>query len=159
MLAQKLYQLMQAYSSSLRLYAAQWCDAPEDAVQLAFCKLAAQTAWPEDPKAWLFKVVRNAALDSGKAERRRKNREQVAAKPVRWFQEADIDGLDATSAVQALQQLPEDQREVIVARLWSDLTFQQISELMVCSVSTTHRRYEAGLATLRRLLGVSCQTM
>jgi RNA polymerase sigma factor (sigma-70 family) len=125
-------------------------------VQVSFCKLAAQSTWPDDPPAWLFKVVRNAALDAAKSDRRRKQREEQVARPVYWFQETSIDGLDAEVAVSALESLPTELREVIIARLWGDLSLQQISELMGCSISTTHRRFEAGILTLRERLGVTC---
>ena len=156
MTAEQLAKLIDDHAAALVLYARQWCACPEDAVQVAFCKLAAQKLWPHDPQAWLFHVVRNQAIDAGKAERRRKTREQAVSRPVRWFQESAIDGLDSERAIQALEFLPEDQREVIVARLWGDLTLQQISEIMGCSVSTSHRRFEAGIAALREMLGVSC---
>lgn len=131
-------------------------DAAEDVVQEAFCKLATQRTPPDDPVAWLFRVVRNAALDAGKAERRRKRREAAAARPVRWFHETALDGLDAATAVDALQALPDEQREVIVLRLWSDLTLDQIAAACDCSLSTAHRRYEAGIAALRDQLGEPC---
>ena len=156
MTASRLADLIDAHAAALVLYARQWCTSPEDVVQVAFCKLAAQASWPDDPPAWLFRVVRNAALDAGKSERRRRQRELQVARPVRWFQEAEIDGLDAATAIEALDALPHEQREVIIARLWGDLTLLQISQLMNCSVSTTHRRFEAGLTALRERLGATC---
>ena len=60
--------------------------------------------------------------------------------------------------MRALEQLPPEQREVIVARLWGGLSFEQIAAVAGCSASTAFRRYEAGIEALRRLLGVSCPT-
>lgn len=158
MTARRLADLIHAHAAALVLFARQWCAAPEDVVQEAFCKLAAQPAWPEDPPAWLFRVVRNAAIDVGKAERRRTRREAVAARPVRWFSERESEGLDAAAAVAALEALPPDQREVIVARLWGGMTLEQAATVAGCSVSTAFRRYEAGIAALRERLGVECPT-
>ena len=62
----------------------------------------------------------------------------------------------AAAAVAALQGLPLEQREVIVARLWGGLSFEQLGELAGCSASTAFRRYEAGIEALRQKLGVSC---
>lgn len=154
--ARRLAELIDAHAAALVLYARQWCAAPEDVVQEAFCKLAAVRSWPEDPQAWLFRVVRNAAIDAGRADRRREKREASVARPERWFVEPIIDGLDATSAVAALESLPAEQREVIVARLWGGMTFEQFAEIAGCSASSAHRRFEAGLATLRENLGASC---
>ena len=49
--------------------------------------------------------------------------------------------------------MPE-QREVIVARHWGGLSFEQIAEVVGCSASTAFRRYTAGVEDLRKQLGV-----
>ena len=150
-----LADLIADHAAALVLFARQRCDCPEDVVQDAFCKLAT-AAPPDDPAAWLYRVVRNAALDAGRSTRRRARREQAAARSVRWFAESEIDGLDAGAAVAALESLAPEMREVIVARLWGGLTLEQIAAAAGCSVSTAHRRYEAGIAALRERLGVAC---
>jgi RNA polymerase sigma-70 factor (ECF subfamily) len=66
------------------------------------------------------------------------------------------DALDARIAAEALEALPLEQREVLVARLWGGLNFVEIGELVGCSSSAAHRRYAAGLAALRERLGVAC---
>jgi RNA polymerase sigma factor (sigma-70 family) len=155
MTARPLAALIDAHGPALVLFARQWCLAPDDAVQDAVLKLAGLRTWPDDPVAWLFRAVRNAAIDRGKADARRRRREQAAAKPVGWFRESDIDGLDAAAAVAALDALPADQREAIVGRLWGGMTLDQAAAVAGCSVSTAHRRYEAGLAALRHTLGAT----
>ncbi len=130
--------------------------APEDVVQEAFLKLVALRQPPHAVVPWLYRVVRNAAFDAGKAARRRQRRESAVARPERWFLEAEVDGLDASAAVAALQRLPDEEREVIVARLWGGLSFEQIAEVTGCSASTAFRRYSAGLDALRKQLGVPC---
>ena len=155
MTARPLADLIDAHGPALVLFARQWCATPEDVVQSAFCKLAGQWAWPDDPVAWLFRVVRNAAIDAGKADRRRQKREAAVARPARWFAEDAVDGLDADAAVAALEALPADQREVIVGRLWGGMTLDQIAAVAGCSVSTAHRRWDAGIAALRKRLGES----
>ena len=87
------------------LYARQWCGTPEDVVQKAFIKLVRQKRPPADVVAWLYRVVRNGALDTAKSARRRQRRESVAARPARWFVEPEVDGLDARTAVAALEGL------------------------------------------------------
>ena len=154
MTARPLAALLDAHGPALVLFARQWCAAPEDAVQDSFCTLAALRTWPDDPAGWLFRSVRNRAIDLGKADRRRARREAAAAKPAGWFREAAVDGLDAAAAVAALDALPADQREAIVGRLWGGLTLEQVAAVAGCSVSTAHRRYESGIAALREALGV-----
>jgi RNA polymerase sigma factor (sigma-70 family) len=157
-----LGRLVDRYAAALELYARQWCHAPEDVVQEAFLKLVAQRPLPDQPAAWLFRVVRNGALNAALAARRRRHHEAEAAGDATiWFQtETDAsrpDSLDAEAASSALQSLPLEQREAIVAHLWGGLTFEQIGELSGCSASTAHRYYAAGLSAIREQLGVTCR--
>jgi RNA polymerase sigma-70 factor (ECF subfamily) len=156
MTARHIAELIASHSSALALFARQWCDSPEDAVQDAFCKLVRLSAPPDDPVAWLFRVVRTTAIDLGRSARRRAKREAVSAKPERWFAEREVEGLDAETAVAALESLSDEQREVIVARLWGGMTLEQIASVAGCSLTTAHRRFEAGIAALRERLGVAC---
>ena len=149
-------RLIDAHAAALVLYARQWCGAPEDVVQEAFLKLVRQGRPPEDAVAWLYRVVRNGAIDAAKMARRRQQRESTAARPVRWFVESEVDGLDAETAVAALEKLAPERREVIVAHHWGGLTFEQIATVAGCSASTAFRRYSAGVEELRMLLGVIC---
>jgi RNA polymerase sigma-70 factor (ECF subfamily) len=149
-------RLVDSHGPPLILYARQWCAAPEDVVQEAFLKLVALRHPPDAVVPWLYRVVRNAALDAGRAARRRQRRESAVARPDPWFIEPEVDGLDASAAVAALQRLPDEEREVIVARLWGGLSFEQIAEVAGCSASTAFRRYSAGLDALRKELGVPC---
>jgi RNA polymerase sigma factor (sigma-70 family) len=149
-------RLIDAHAAPLVLYARQWCGAPEDVVQEAFLKLVRQGRPPQDAVAWLYRVVRNGAIDVAKMARRRQHRESAAARPVRWFVEPEVDGLDAETAVAALERLAPDQREVVVARHWGGLSFEQIAVVAGCSASTAFRRYTAGVEELREQLGVIC---
>jgi len=156
MTPRELASLVDTHAPPLILYARQWCPAPEDVVQDAFLKLVALRQPPREAVPWLYRVVRNGAIDAGKTARRRQQREASVARPVRWFVEAEVDGLDAAMAVAALQELPLDQREPIVAHLWGGLRFEEIGGLAGCSASTAFRRYSAGIDSLRRMLGVPC---
>ncbi len=151
----RLGELMTRHAGALTLYARQWCATPEDAVQEAFVRLAALAAEPADPAAWLFRAVRNGAISAGRGERRRRHHEGGAARPA-WFEPAET--LDGDDARRALEALPADLREPLVAHLWGGLTFAQIGPLMGCSASTAHRRYEEALAALRQTLRPSCRT-
>ena len=148
--------LFDAHGGPLILYARQWCQTPDDVVQDAFIKLAALHQRPREIVAWLYRTVRNRAIDASKASRRRKQRECAVARPEQWFIEPEVDGLDAAAAISAMEQLPIEQREAIVAHLWGNLSFEQIAEVAGCSASTAFRRFGAGIDALRQVLGVSC---
>src|SRR5262249_47455909 len=133
-------RLIDAHAASLVLYARQWCAAPEDVVQEAFLKLVCQGRPPQDEVAWLYRVVRNGALDAARGGRGRRRRDPAAARRVRGFVEPEVAGRDAEPAVAALQGLPGEQREVIVARHWGGLSFEQIAAVANCSASSAFRR-------------------
>ncbi|HMP60078.1 MAG TPA: RNA polymerase sigma factor [Gemmatales bacterium] len=148
----QLADLVDRHGPALVLYARQWSAVPEDIVQEAFLKLIRQGKMPPEPVAWLHRVVRNAAIDAARVEQRRLRRESAVVG--RWFTDAALEGLDVAAAVAALADLPVEQREGIVARLWGGLSFEQIAELAGVAASTAHRRFAAGLAALRERLGL-----
>jgi len=153
----QLGRLIDVHAAALALYARQWCAAPEDAVQEAFLKLAAQPAPPPDIVGWLYAATRNLARTAARAERRRRHHEAAAAAQApTWFVPADGAALDAETAAQALAGLPADEREAVVARVWGGLSFEQIGALLGASAATAHRRFTAGLALLRERLNVPC---
>ena len=153
----ELGRLIDRNAAALELYARQWADAPEDVVQEAFVALASLDEPPRTPEAWLFRAVRNGAINAGIAGRRRRRREaEAAGEAPSWFVPGDDQGIDPEAAREALSGLPDDQREVIVARLWGALTFEQIAGVTGTSASSAHRAFHAGLTTLRERLGVSC---
>lgn len=152
-----LGSLIDRHAPALELYARQWCASAEDVVQEAFVRLAVLESTPENPVAWLFRVVRNGAVNAGIASRRRKRHEEAAAANVpAWFQPETGSEFDPDIVQASLSSLPIEQREVIVAHLWGGLSFQEIAELVQSSRSSVHRRYQAGIVTLRELMGVSC---
>jgi RNA polymerase sigma-70 factor (ECF subfamily) len=153
--------LLDRHAATLELFARQWCATPEDVVQEAFLKLAGQRELPQSPSAWLYRAVRNGAIDAGLAARRRRRHEAAAsAEAVPWFEPdtgTEPGAVDPEEAADALRALPIEEREVIIAHLWGGLSFEQIAPIAGCSSSTAHRRYANGLLTLRERLGVSCR--
>jgi RNA polymerase sigma factor (sigma-70 family) len=149
--------LFDRHAAAMELYARQWCDCSEDVVQEALIELVRQAQAPDDVVAWLYRVVRNKAISALRSARRRKRHEtETAASRPTWFERSPADLVDASVATAALESLPLEQREVVIARIWGGLSFGQIGQLVGASQSAAHRRYEAGLLALRRKLRVSC---
>ena len=142
-----LATLFDRHAPALVLYARQWTASPEDIVQDAFVKLAQTRTEANQIVPWLFRVVRNAAINAGRAERNRRRREASRGVEEAWFASQD-DRLDAQDATRWLAELEEDSRETIICRIWGGLTFEEIAKLQGCSLSTAHRRYQAGLSLL-----------
>jgi RNA polymerase sigma factor (sigma-70 family) len=153
-----LGRLLSEHAAALALFARQWCSCPDDVVQEAFVRLAAERQLPHNPAAWLFAVVRNAAISAGRAETRRRKHETAAADGrADWFEVTDAESIDAQFAASHLSRLALEEREVIVAHVWGGLKFADIAELVGASTSSVHRRYQSGLQALRIVLGESCQ--
>src|SRR5271166_843191 len=129
-----LGQLYRQHARALCLFARQWTDAAEDVVQEAFVKLARQANVPDLLLPWLYRVVRNEALQASRGNTRRRQREARVSTDEAWFARTD-DQLDAWEATRLLAELPLEQREIIVARLWGGLTFEQIAPLACCSLA------------------------
>jgi RNA polymerase sigma factor (sigma-70 family) len=153
-----LGQLLDRHWRALVLFARQWSASPEDVVQEAFVRLAREHPCPNDPAAWLYCVVRNGAISAGRSESRRRRHETVAAELAerQRFEPALDAVLDSQTAAHALDRLPPEERSVVVARVWSGLTFAQIAEINETSASSVHRQYQSALEKLRELLGEPC---
>jgi RNA polymerase sigma factor (sigma-70 family) len=152
-----LGQLIDEHARGLTLYARQWCLVPEDVVQEAFVKLAAQGSAPARVVRWLYRVTRNLAISHARsAQRRRRHEEKAGLKRPSWFLPNSESGLDAADVTAALQNLPGDTREIITLHLWGGLTFAEIAEVLGSSHSSVHRFYAAGLTYLRERLNVPC---
>jgi len=145
----------------LVLFARQWvattADA-EDVVQSAFVRF-----WRKQPDAapehypLLYTAVRTAALDLLRKDGRRGRREEQAfVEPCQaeltFFDSTVQQREDAAAISAALQQLPEAQREVLVLRIWGELTFQEIADVLGGSINTVAARYRYALQALRRIL-------
>jgi len=114
-----------AYAPRLVLYARQWL-APaeaEDVVQEVFLRLIGQKAEPDNVKAWLYAAVRNASISGLRSHLRRKQRERRrAADRADWFESRTDDLIDARSARAALEDVPPDIREIVILRIWGQMT-------------------------------------
>ena len=51
-----------------------------------------------------------------------------------------------------LDQLPEDQREVIILRHYADMSFKEIASITNCSINTALARMRYGLINLRKMM-------
>ena len=52
----------------------------------------------------------------------------------------------------SLPSLPAEQREVVVLKVWGDLTFEQIGEQLQISPNTAASRWRYAMEALRRLI-------
>jgi RNA polymerase sigma factor (sigma-70 family) len=150
--------LLSEHGAALALYAAQWTDAGEDCLQEALLELVRQPELPRNVPGWLFRVVRNRAISRARSAQRRHKHETRAGEQrpllVHPSREPEWSAAEVTAA---LEQLDGDLREVVVLRIWGGLNFEAIAETVCIGTTTAHRRYEGGLAALRKILGAGCR--
>ena len=151
---ERLRELFEALSAPLVLYARVWCAAPDDAVQEAFIDFANLEAVPECPRAWLYKTTRRKAQNIARSEVRRKTHHERAGQlQDEWFDISRSESeLAPSDVIHALNQLERGERELVTARIWGELGYEQLADLLGCSVSSAHRRYHAALSRLRTLM-------
>ncbi|MEM7785130.1 MAG: sigma-70 family RNA polymerase sigma factor [Planctomycetota bacterium] len=158
---QELAVLLNQHSAHLALYAAQWTRQSEDCVQESFVELATQTNRPTNPIAWLYSVVRNRAINQSRSDQRRKQREQQLAKPDWEASQVDheLQNVEQQSElVVALDSLSRQEREWVILRIWSGLTWDEIASITSTSSSSAQRNYASALKKMRTHLESKCLT-
>ena len=129
----------------------------EDVVQETFVALLRMERAPELPEHYCVRAFRNRALNYRRSLWRRLARELESK---RWFDRVPGETDEERVAMQGLAALPPDQREVIVLKIWHDLTFEQIADLLAISPNTAAGRYRYGLQKLKvRLKGPSYERL
>jgi len=119
----------------------------------AFAKLCAGSQRIDsDATAYVFLTVRNAAVD----QMRRRRAALNPATPIYQSESSENGALsERVQLIQAaLETLPDDQREVVILKCYSELTFEQIALVAGAPLATVASRYRRGLERLRKELGV-----
>jgi RNA polymerase sigma-70 factor (ECF subfamily) len=126
----------------------------EDAVQAAILKLsraAAVLPTVRHPWAYLLKIVRNESLRI--LSRRRPMQSLWEGLIGRTKSVEPLEQAEQEAAIQAaLQKLPTEQAEVVVLKIWENLTFQEIADITGESLNTVASRYRYALAKLEQSL-------
>lgn len=121
----------------------------EDVLQETFIALMQKASPPEQPEHYCVRSFRNRALNRRRSLWRRLTRELEAR---RWFEKSPSETPQERAATHCLAELPPDQREVIVLKIWHEYTFDEIGRLLEVSPNTAAGRYRYGLQKLRACL-------
>lgn len=119
----------------------------EDAVHSVLERLLRGRRLPEELRPYVFRAVRNAALDAVR-------RTKVRTESIR----AMAAGTDTPDTVRPddleplLRRLSDDERETILLKIHGGLTFHEIASLCGQPVPTVASWYRRGLERLRTLL-------
>ncbi len=165
-------QLVEAYGARLYGYFYRLTGSrhdAEDLLQELFVRLVRMIAHYEHDgrfEGWLFRIATNLVRD--RVRRARKNK-AAGLEPAATGEEVDLlasfpdasaplpgDGLQRGEQIDELQwaiaQLPDQEREVILLRHFSQLSFREIAEEMGTPLGTALARAHRGLARLRELM-------
>jgi len=159
------------YSSAVLSYLYRMLGNVEDVesigqeVFLRAFRFAPTYRYPEKLSTWLFTITRNLAINN--ARRRKRS-------PVRNLTELNLEGVEvsgdpyqvahqATDNVEkqeeiariltALEDLPTDQKEVIVLGVFQDLSYAQMEEITGTKAVTLRSRMFHGLRKLAKMIG------
>lgn len=133
----------------------------EDALQETFLSLIKLNAPPCQPVNYCLRSYRNHALNIKRNLWRRIKHEIesfIHYEPHcngNWFYPAFFEEDDPSISeyiTKALKSIPLEQREVIVLKIWHNLTFEEIGGVLNISPNTAAGRYRYGLAKIKKLL-------
>lgn len=122
--------------------------------------ISARSGWqPDAPFAtWLYRIARNRLADHWRARRHRPPApadadERIARVPDDDTPERTLSGFEERRRLAlALEELPEEQREVVLLRLQQELTLEQIGEITGVGRETVKSRLRYAMDKLRARL-------
>jgi RNA polymerase sigma-70 factor (ECF subfamily) len=106
------------------------------------------------PAALVFATIHRRAIDLARRDERRLNREHVAAESAgtSWFDNTMEDREMKQLVEGALRRLPELYREVVMLKIWGELTFAEVASVLGIPANTAASRYRYGLTEMRKLM-------
>lgn len=140
-----------------------WVDADaEDVLQNTYVKVIsgrARFGGRSAFRTWLFGVIRQTAREHRRRERSQSERAELLAREpgagrTRAPRPDERQEISERSRVllEALDELPDRQREVLHLVFYQDLTIREAAEVMEVSLGTARVHYERGKQRLRGLL-------
>lgn len=146
------------HAAKLLAYARQWVDchaSAEDVFQEAFLRFWRNRERVRHPLTYLYRCVRTTAMNWHRSHDRRQRHESGA--PVREARGGPAAAAEQSERHARIHQvvaaLPEKQREVVAMKVWGEMTFDQIGEVMNIPRSTAHAAYSGAMNALSERLG------
>jgi len=125
----------------------------EDVLQETFLALIQREEEPDNPEHYCLRSFRNRATNYRRSLWRRLTRELESRS---WFEKESAEGPAEREAMRCLAELPVEQREAIVLKIWHRYTFEEIGQLLDLSPNTVAGRYRYGLDKIKlRLKGAT----
>lgn len=106
-------------------------------------------------RAYLHTAARNSAYSILRSRRRRAEVEADLCREFQFTVPAVEAPLDSRALCTAFAKLPVEQREVLVLKVFDEMTFKEIAETTRTSLNTAASRYRYAIDKLRQALEVS----
>ncbi len=103
-----------------------------------------------DGKGYIHKIARNVAL-----ELRRSHKHNIDDIFVAHYGETDETLENSIYINQLLEVLNDKQRQIVVMKCCSGLTFKEIAKIMKCPETTVKSRYQRAISLLKKKAGVN----
>ena len=145
---QRLYEV---HGRALLAYACAFLHDPseaEDVLHQVFLQLLRDGSTEISSAGYLFRAVRNRVLNHLRGRSREVALDGALESHEKWLESPSGSPEIALALQSALSTLPEEQREVIVLRVWGQLTFDEVAAVVGISPNTAASRYRYGLAKL-----------
>ncbi|MFK7740810.1 MAG: RNA polymerase sigma factor [Planctomycetota bacterium] len=126
---------------------------------------------PNDPTAWMFVIVWNAATDARRQRQRRPTHEPLDEQRLEESHVATANPTHPTSPSQALEQreavgqaqaavarLRDEDQQVFLLRVAGEQSYERIAEALSIPVGTAKTRMRRALMQLRTMLGADILT-
>lgn len=109
---------------------------------------------------WAMRIAHNLCVDHFRKVKRtptiRNSEDQDIFEVLNFTEESAEDKMikkqSHNRVKDMLDQLPEDQREVIILRHYADMSFKEIARVTNCSINTALGRMRYGLINLRKMM-------
>jgi RNA polymerase sigma-70 factor (ECF subfamily) len=124
----------------------------EDLLQEAVVESAGKNEGNPPDLPLVYATIRRRAIDLARKTDRRIAREEVSAEEsgTCWFDDTIEQKETALLIDLAMKKMLEKFREVVILKIWSELTFAQIAEALEIPLNTAASRYRYGLEILKR---------
>lgn len=127
-------------------------DAAADLIQDVLVRLLRADRDPSIGLAYVLRCLRNQALDARRRDRTNSNA-ALDELPSTVFLAQSNDAEACRLAREALRGLASDAREIVVLRIYGELSFREIAELFEAPLGTVTSAYRRALEALRETLG------
>ena len=129
------------------------CEADaEDLLQEAVIESSGKSEGNPPDLPLVYTTLRRRAIDLARKTDRRTAREEVTTERSEdcWFDDTIEQKETAWLIDRAIKNMPEKFREVVMLKIWSELTFAQIAQTLDIPLNTAASRYRYGLEILKR---------